>query len=144
MRRLFRWRRRLSRRTWRVRPPAKRALICRWPRDGLDAATTAPQDKTHATRERTRVPETWVDHFPSRERSAAAALEPRVSAIVVTRNAGPSLDLCIRSALVEDWIDDVVIVDAGNPEAVSSALRALQADRRDVKIITAPIGAGLA
>lgn len=85
-----------------------------------------------------------MDHFPSRERSAAAALEPRVSAIVVTRNAGPSLDLCIRSALVEDWIDDVVIVDAGNPEPVSSALRALQADRRDVKIVTAPIGAGLA
>jgi N-acetylglucosaminyl-diphospho-decaprenol L-rhamnosyltransferase len=85
-----------------------------------------------------------VDQFPSRARSASVALEPRVSAIVVTRNTGQSLDLCLRSALAEPWIDDLVIVDAGNPAPVSSALRALQADRRDVKLVHAPDGASLA
>jgi len=84
-----------------------------------------------------------VDKFPSRERSAAAALEPRVSAIVVARHArarvaGPSpLDLCLRSALAEPWIDDVVVVNHGAPDAVASALRALQADRRDLKVVNA-------
>ncbi len=78
-----------------------------------------------------------MDKFPSRERSATTALEPRVSAIIVTRNTGPALDLCIRSALAEPWIDDLIVVDAGNPAPVSSALRALQADRRDVKIVVA-------
>lgn len=85
-----------------------------------------------------------MDKFPSRERSASVALEPRVSAIVVTRNtkAGPTgqspLDLCLRSALAEPWIDDLIIVDHGNPAKISSALRALQADRRDVKLVVAP------
>lgn len=77
-----------------------------------------------------------MDQFPSRERSSALALEPRVSAIVVTRNANPAaLDLCLRSALAEPWIDDLVIVDNGNSPEMSSALRALQADRRDVHIV---------
>ncbi len=78
-----------------------------------------------------------MDKFPSRERSAAVALEPRVTAVVVSRNTGQSLELCLRSALAEPWIDELVIVDAGNPGVVSSALRALQADRRDVKLIDA-------
>jgi N-acetylglucosaminyl-diphospho-decaprenol L-rhamnosyltransferase len=78
-----------------------------------------------------------VDQFPSRERSAALALEPRVSAVVVVRNAGSSLDLCLRSALAEPWIDDLVIVDHGNNPDLSSSLRALQADRRDVRVISA-------
>ena len=43
------------------------------------------------------------------------------------------LDLCLRSALAEPWIDDLVIVDQRLLASVSpSALRALQADRRDV------------
>lgn len=79
-----------------------------------------------------------MDKFPSRERSAAAALEPRVSAVVVTRNADRSLDLCLRSAFAEPWIDDVVIVDHGNKADVSSSLRALQMDRRDVRVVSAP------
>lgn len=78
-----------------------------------------------------------MDKFPSRERSATVALEPRVSAIVVTRNTGQSLDLCLRSALAEPWIDDLVIVDHGNPAEIASQLRALQADRRDVKVVSA-------
>ncbi len=78
-----------------------------------------------------------MDQFPSRERSSALALEPRVSAIVVTRHASATaLDLCLRSALAEPWIDDLVVVDHGNSEDVSSALRALQADRRDVRLVT--------
>ncbi len=78
-----------------------------------------------------------MDKFPSRERSAAAALEPRVTAVVVTRNADRALDLCLRSAFAEPWIDDVVIVDHGNNADVSSNLRALQLDRRDVKVVPA-------
>lgn len=76
-----------------------------------------------------------MDQNPSRERSTAADLAPRVSAVVVTRHTGQTLELCLRSALAEPWIDELVIVDNGNPSAVSSALRALQADRRDVALI---------
>jgi N-acetylglucosaminyl-diphospho-decaprenol L-rhamnosyltransferase len=87
-------------------------------------------------------PETMVDKFPSHERLTSVALEPRVSAIVVVRNlkklAGQSpLELCLRSALVEPMIDDLVIVDQNNAPEVSAALRALQADRRDVKVVQA-------
>lgn len=85
-----------------------------------------------------------MDKFPSRERTSATALAPRVSAVVVVRDVRPHqpnfapLDLSLRSALAEPWIDDLVIVDHGNAPEVSAALRALQADRRDVKLITAP------
>ena len=54
------------------------------------------------------------------------------------------LDLCLRSALAEPMIDDLVIVDQKNGPEVSTALRALQADRRDVKVITAPTNASYA
>lgn len=77
-----------------------------------------------------------MGQFPSRARSTALTLEPRVTAIVVTRHTGRSLELCLRSALAEPWIDQLVVVDAGNPAPVSSALRALQADRRDVKLVS--------
>jgi GT2 family glycosyltransferase len=77
-------------------------------------------------------------------------LEPRVSAVVVVRrlragglNGGP-LDLCLRSALAEPWIDDLVVVDHGAAPEVSSALRALQADRRDVQVIEADPKASVA
>src|SRR5690606_28402326 len=92
---------------------------------------------------RTPGPETRVDKFPSRERAAAAALEPRVSAIVVVGRIragglqGGPFDLCVRSALAEPWIDDLVIVDHGASPEVASALRALQADRRDVHVVRA-------
>lgn len=85
-----------------------------------------------------------MDKNPQRQRTAAAALEPRVSAVVVARGIRPraaassALDLCLRSALAEPWIDDVVIVDHGNVAEVSSALRVLQLDRRDVRVINAP------
>jgi hypothetical protein len=84
-----------------------------------------------------------VDKFPSRERSAAQTLEPRVTAIVVARAVATNatgqstLDLCLRSALSEPWVDDLVIVDQANAPAVSSALRALQLDRRDVRVVVA-------
>ena len=66
-----------------------------------------------------------MDKFPSRERESAVALEPRVSAIVVVRNvqsvsAEHALDLSLRAALAEPWIDDLVIVDAGNAPGISS------------------------
>jgi N-acetylglucosaminyl-diphospho-decaprenol L-rhamnosyltransferase len=84
-----------------------------------------------------------VDKFPSHERTSATALAPRVSAVVVVRDVRqpgfPQLDLCVRSALAEPWIDDLVIVDHGNAPEISSALRALQADRRDVKLLTVSV-----
>src|SRR5262249_9362973 len=103
-------------------------------------ATSTRQD-----RNRTGGPEIRVDKFPSRERESAAALE-RVSAVVVVRNvqsvaAQHALDLSLRAALAEPWIDDLVIVDAGNAPGVSSSLRALHMDRRDVKLVNAPLGA---
>jgi N-acetylglucosaminyl-diphospho-decaprenol L-rhamnosyltransferase len=93
-----------------------------------------------------------VDKNPQRQRTAAAALEPRVTAVVVARNVRPNtsassaLDLCLRSALAEPWIDDVVIVDHGNAPEISSALRGLQLDRRDVKVVSAarPVSAAAA
>jgi GT2 family glycosyltransferase len=51
------------------------------------------------------------------------------------------LDLCLRSALAEPLIDNLIIVDHGNDEEVSAALRAVKADRRDVKVIAAPADA---
>lgn len=87
-----------------------------------------------------------MDKFPSRERTTKVALEPRVSAIVVVRNlkqlpGQAPLELCLRSVLAEPMIDDVVIVDQKNGPSVSMALRALQADRRDVKVLAAPANA---
>ncbi|HVZ99275.1 MAG TPA: glycosyltransferase [Caulobacterales bacterium] len=57
-----------------------------------------------------------------------------MSAVIIARHVGPSLDLCLRSALIEPWIDEVIVVDNANSAQVASALRALQADRRDVKV----------
>lgn len=91
-----------------------------------------------------------MDEFPSRERTTAVALEPRVSAVVVVRNVHAKLpgqaplDLCLRSLMAEPIVDDLVIVDQKNGPEVSATLRALQADRRDVKIITAPPNASYA
>jgi hypothetical protein len=82
-----------------------------------------------------------VDNFPSRERSAAATLEPRVSAIVVVEGKGEgrtsSLDLCFRSILAEPLVDELIVVDRGADPQTASALRALQADRRDVRVVSA-------
>jgi N-acetylglucosaminyl-diphospho-decaprenol L-rhamnosyltransferase len=87
-----------------------------------------------------------VDKFPSRERAADTALEPRVTAIVVVRHtrAPAPLELSLRSALAEPWIDDLVIVDHGASEPVSSTLRALRADRRGVRIVRADAGTSAA
>ncbi|MFT3727493.1 MAG: glycosyltransferase [Terricaulis sp.] len=66
-----------------------------------------------------------------------------MTAVVVASNvrAGRSgqspLDLCLRSAQAEPWIDDLVVVDHGNPSEISSSLRSLQLDRRDVKVVRA-------
>ncbi len=91
-----------------------------------------------------------LDRHPSRARSASATLQPRVSAIVVAHKVRPSssgrapLDLCLRSALAEDWIDELVIVDHDNFEEISSMLRGFEADRRDVKVVQADASLSLA
>ncbi|OQW56261.1 MAG: hypothetical protein A4S17_05190 [Proteobacteria bacterium HN_bin10] len=90
-----------------------------------------------------------MDKLPSRARSTSASLA-RVSAIVVVSDVRPNasgqtpLDLCLRSALVEDLIDDLVIVDHGNSAQISSLLRAFEADRRDVKVIKTDASVSLA
>jgi len=64
-----------------------------------------------------------------------------VSAVVVAHKVRPNssgrapLDLCLRSALADEWIDDLVIVDHDNDEDISSTLRAFEADRRDVHVV---------
>lgn len=91
-----------------------------------------------------------LDKHPSRARSASATLEPRVSAIVVAHKVRANssgrapLDLCLRSALAEDWIDELVVVDHDNPEEISSTLRAFEADRRDVRVVKADPSLSLA
>jgi GT2 family glycosyltransferase len=71
----------------------------------------------------------------TRSRSATAVVTPRVSAVVVTYHTGEALELCLRSLFAEPGLDEIVIVDNGNPKDVALALRALQADRRDVRLI---------
>lgn len=91
-----------------------------------------------------------LDRHPSRARLTSATLEPRVSAIVVAHKVRANssgrapLDLCLRSALAEDWIDELVIVDHDNPEEISSTLRAFEADRRDVRVVKADPSLSLA
>ncbi|GIK47712.1 MAG: glycosyltransferase [Hyphomonadaceae bacterium] len=91
-----------------------------------------------------------MEKFPSRERSAAQTLQPRVSAIVVVRRLKPTsaaamqLDLCLRSVLAEPWTDELIVVDLDNEPDVSSKLRAFQADRRDVKLVVADRAASIA
>jgi GT2 family glycosyltransferase len=66
-----------------------------------------------------------------------------VSAVVVANKVRANtsgrapLDLCLRSALAEPWIDELIIVDHDNPEEISSTLRAFEADRRDVRVVKA-------
>ena len=65
-----------------------------------------------------------------------------MSAIVVVHNlqarsSGQTpLDLCLRSAMAEPWIDDLIVIDHGCAAEVSSALRAMQLDRRDMKVLS--------
>jgi N-acetylglucosaminyl-diphospho-decaprenol L-rhamnosyltransferase len=104
---------------------------------GLDARGGARQDAGLGALE------FGLDEFPSRARADALALEPRVSALVVVGpNVGGAgyhgaLDLCLRSALAEPLVDELVVVDRGCAGSVLSALRALQADRRDVRLVAA-------
>lgn len=82
-----------------------------------------------------------MEKFPQRERAAALTLAPRVSAVVVVRErrsgALAQLFLSLRSAMAEAWIDELIIVDQDNEPEISSQLRALQADRRDVLVLSA-------
>lgn len=80
----------------------------------------------------------------SRSRTAGAEVTPRVTAIVVTYHTGESLELCLRSLFSEPWVDEVIIVDNGNPAPVASSLRALQADRRDVTLVQGQGNVGFA
>ncbi len=89
-----------------------------------------------------------MDRFPQRERQALSAVAARVSAIVVVRAASISgqspLELCLRGALSEPWIDELIIVDRGCSPVVAKELRALQADRRDVTLVVCDGGCGAA
>lgn len=70
-------------------------------------------------------------------RAIPAQSQVRLSAIVTAQNAGAAtLELCLTSLLTDQSVDEVVIVDAGAPAPLASALRALSADRRDVRLVT--------
>lgn len=73
----------------------------------------------------------------SRQTAQAADAATRVSAVLTACPTGRTLDLALRAALADPWIDEVVIVDTGAPPALASHLRALKADRRDVALIQA-------
>lgn len=79
-------------------------------------------------------------------RSKAALLKatPRLSAVVVTREAGSDLEYCLSSLLTDQAVDELVIVDNGERTEVASALRALSADRRDVRLVQGQGDVGLA
>ena len=87
-------------------------------RRGLDGARGAIQDAGHIRLSAGRR-KRWISSHHANA-STSQALEPRVSAVVVAqrRAQGPAgfapLDLCLRSALAEPWIDDLVVVDHGN------------------------------
>lgn len=72
---------------------------------------------------------------PTRSPSAAVRPSPRVSALVATEGAGEALDFCLAGLLSDVGIDEVVVVDSGESADVGSALRALAADRRDVRLV---------
>ncbi|MBY0448095.1 MAG: glycosyltransferase [Hyphomonadaceae bacterium] len=72
---------------------------------------------------------------PSRSTSAPVRPTPRVSAVVAAGGAGDALDFCLAGLLSDVGIDEVVVVDAGEASDVASALRALAADRRDVRLV---------
>lgn len=76
-----------------------------------------------------------MDPKASRSKAAAARAAPRLSAIVVTRQAGAALEFCLSSLLSDQSVDELVIVDNGEQPEVASALRALSADRRDVRLV---------
>jgi GT2 family glycosyltransferase len=76
-----------------------------------------------------------MDPEASRSRVAAHAAPLRVSAVIAVGDSAPSLELCLRGVLAEPWVDELILVDAGAPRALASSLRALQADRRDVRFL---------
>ena len=80
----------------------------------------------------------------SRSRTTETTAPVRVSAVVVTYHTGDSLELCLRSLFSEPWIDEVILVDNGNPGPIASSLRALQADRRDVTLVQGQGNVGFA
>lgn len=76
--------------------------------------------------------------------SATQDASVRVSAIVVARRRTPPLDMCLKGVLADPWVDELIIVNAGVDAEAASNLRALKADRRDVVLIHASRGLGLA
>jgi hypothetical protein len=63
-----------------------------------------------------------------------------VHAVSAKPSSRSPLELSLRSVLAEPMVDELIVVDHANDPAVSSALRALRADRRDVELIAAPEG----
>jgi hypothetical protein len=85
-----------------------------------------------------------MDPKESRSKTTPTQTGVRVSAIVVTYFTGEPLELCLRSLFAEPLVDEVVIVDNGNPKHVQSALRALKADRRNMRLVQGQGNVGFA
>lgn len=84
--------------------------------------------------------------IPNSSGSKASHLNsyPRLSAVVVTRATGPILEFCLSGLLADSAVDEIVVVDNGERPEIASALRALRADRRDVRLVQGQGDVGLA
>lgn len=63
---------------------------------------------------------------------------PRVTAVVVAGAEARALELCLRAALADPWVDELVVVDVGLPAPLAASVRSLKADRRDLTLLRAP------
>lgn len=61
---------------------------------------------------------------------------PRVSAIVVSFNTGPRLKECLFGLVSDPDVDEIVIVDNGNPDAMASWLSGFAAARDQVQLLS--------
>ncbi len=66
---------------------------------------------------------------------SAIAARPSVAAIIVSWRTGPLLLSCIDAALSAEDIDEVVLVDNGNPREMRTRLINAAAGRKDFRII---------
>lgn len=74
-----------------------------------------------------------------------AAQRPRsIAAVIVSYRTGPALFECLKAALAASDIDEVIVVDNGNPEDDAARLAALAAEREPFTLIAGQGNVGFA
>jgi len=71
-------------------------------------------------------------------------IRPRVSAVIVSFHTGPCLWASLGAALDDPDINEVIVVDNGNPQDVTEGLRELAASRSKLKLETGHGNVGFA